>query len=155
VKEAWIRRAIELAVENVRSSRGGPFGAVVIKDDRLLATGVNLVTTAKDPSAHAEIVAIRAACQALGTFELQGCEIYCSCEPCPMCLGALYWARLSACYYACTRDEAAEAGFDDKFIYSEIALPPAQRGVPGYHVDAGNRLEPFREWSASASKVLY
>jgi guanine deaminase len=115
-----MRRAIELAVENVRSGRGGPFGAVVVKGDQMIATGVNLVTARNDPSAHAEIVAIRTACQALGDYQLRECEVYTSCEPCPMCLGALYWARPKAYFFASTRQQAAEFGFDDDFIYNQI-----------------------------------
>jgi guanine deaminase len=155
MREDWMRRAIDLALENVRSGRGGPFGAVVVKDGRLVATGVNLVTTNNDPSAHAEIVAIRAACQALGTYQLRGCELYTNCEPCPMCLGAIYWARAAAYYFACTRRHAAEIGFDDGVIYDEIALPPEKRSLPGNCLPADAALQPFVEWAQSARKVPY
>lgn len=150
-----MRLAIDLAIQNVRSGRGGPFGAAVTKDDQLVATGVNLVTSAQDPSAHAEIVAIRAACQALNTYQLTGCELYTSCEPCPMCLGAIYWARPVTFYYACTRQHAAEIGFDDEFIYGEIALAPAQRSLPGHCLTPDIGLQPFVEWAQSKNKLSY
>ncbi len=148
-------RAIALAVENVRAGRGGPFGALVVKDGQLVASGVNLVTSTNDPTAHAEVVAIRAACQALGSFQLNGCEIYASCEPCPMCLGAIYWARPLKYYFACTRKRAAEAGFDDALIYDELNLAPEQRSVPGRVLLAEEGLQPFIEWTHSAQKVRY
>ncbi len=134
-----MRQAIALAVENVRLGRGGPFGALVVKENRVIATGTNSVTSTSDPTAHAEIVAIRAACQALNNFELAGCEIYSSCEPCPMCLGAIFWARATAYYFACTRENAAKAGFDDAFIYDQLTLSPEQRSIPGHCLlpDAG------------------
>ena len=150
-----MRRAIDLAIENVKSGRGGPFGALVVKDNQVLATGVNLVTATNDPSAHAEIVAIRAACQVLATHQLSGCEIYTSCEPCPMCLGAMYWARPSAYYYACTRRHAAENGFDDDFIYREIALRPHERSVPGHCLLAEAGLQPFLDWAEPTRKIPY
>jgi guanine deaminase len=150
-----MRRAIELAVENVRSGRGGPFGALVVKGGKVIASGVNLVTSSNDPTAHAEVVAIRAACQTLGSFQLDGCEIYTSCEPCPMCLAAIYWARPSAYYFACSREHAAEAGFDDKRIYEELALAPGQRSIPGHCLLPEAGLEPFTEWAQSADKIQY
>jgi guanine deaminase len=155
MKEEWMRRAIELAIQNVRSGRGGPFGAVVVKDDHLIASGVNLVTATNDPTAHAEVVAIRAACQALSTHQLTSCEIYTSCEPCPMCLGTMYWARPAAYYYACTRHNAAEIGFDDHLIYQEIGLPPHERSIPGHCLLANAGLEPFVAWAHATSKVPY
>ncbi len=118
--EEWMRQAIDLALHNVRSGAGGPFGALVVKDDRLIASGVNSVTSMNDPTAHAEIVAMRAACQILQDFQLTGCLLYTTCEPCPMCLGAIYWAGLTAYYFSCTRQSAAEAGFDDAFIYDQL-----------------------------------
>src|SRR5258706_6065734 len=124
MQNPYMARAIELAIENVRSGRGGPFGAVIVKDDRILATGANQVTSTNDPTAHAEVVAIRAACAALGTFQLDGCDIYTTCEPCPMCFGAIYWARPRCVYYGATAADAAAAGFDDAFIYSQLALGP-------------------------------
>ena len=153
--EEWMRRAITLAMENVQAGRGGPFGAVVVKDEQLIGEGVNLVTANNDPSAHAEIVAIRAACTKLNAHQLAGCVLYSSCEPCPMCLGAIYWARPDRFYYACTRQHAAEAGFDDDFIYREIGLPPHQRSVPGDCLLADDGLQPFVEWSKSQSKRPY
>jgi len=150
-----MRQAIALAVDNVKSSRGGPFGAVVVKDRQLVATGVNLVVATNDPSAHAEVVAIRAACQVLCTYQLSGCEIYTSCEPCPMCLGAIYWARPAAYYYACTRQHAAEYGFDDDLIYREIALAAELRSVPGHCLLTEAGIQPFLEWAQSNRKSLY
>lgn len=150
-----MRQAIALAVENVREGRGGPFGAVVVKDNELVATGVNLVTSAYDPTAHAEIVAIRAACQRLSQHQLVGCELYTSCEPCPMCLGAIFWARPKAYYFACTKESAAQAGFDDAFIYSQLHLTPAERHIPGHCLLPGEGSAPFIEWAQSIQKIQY
>lgn len=150
-----MRRAIELAVENVRFGRGGPFGAVIVKNGEMIASGVNLVTATNDPSAHAEVVAIRAACKALATYQLNGCELYASCEPCPMCLGAMYWARLAGYFFACTRRDAAQFGFDDDFIYNEIALSPEKRSLQGQRLLPEAGLQPFVEWSHSTNKVSY
>ena len=122
----FMRKAIELSVENVKNG-GGPFGAVIVKGDEIVATGVNRVTAHNDPTAHAEVSAIREACRRLGTFDLSGCEIYTSCEPCPMCLGAIYWAHLDKIYYGNNKDDAADIGFDDSFIYEELALPRQNR----------------------------
>jgi guanine deaminase len=153
--ERWMRQAIDLAVDNVRSGRGGPFGALVVKENRLLASGVNLVAATNDPTAHAEVVAIRAACQELGAFQLRDCELYASCEPCPMCLGAVYWARPKAFYFSISRQAAAAAGFDDARIYDELTLAPAMRSIPGFCVlpDCGG--EPFEEWARAARKIPY
>jgi guanine deaminase len=155
MQDEWMKRAVALALENVRSGTGGPFGAVVVRNGELIATGVNLVTATNDPSAHAEVVAIRAACQAFATFQLPDCEIYSSCEPCPMCLGAIYWARPKAYYFACNRQNAAAAGFDDAFIYDEIPLPPEARSIAGIQLlpDLGHL--PFEEWIRSAKKHPY
>lgn len=150
-----MERAIELAVENVRSGAGGPFGAIIVRNDRVLATGVNQVTATNDPSAHAEVVAIRAACKTLETYQLHDCEIYSSCEPCPMCLGAIYWARPKAYYFACNRDSAAKAGFDDAFIYDQICLMPAHRAIPGIELFPEIGLKPFEEWIRSTTKREY
>jgi guanine deaminase len=155
MKEQWMRQAIELARENVASGRGGPFGAVMVQGEQLISTGVNLVTATNDPSAHAEIVAIRGACQTLGTYQLNGCELYSSCEPCPMCLAAIYWARIAAYSFACTRQDAARFGFDDEFIYSEIALPVEKRKLTGRCVLAEAGLQPFIDWAKSTRKVSY
>jgi len=150
-----MRQALELAVENVGSGRGGPFGALVVRNNQLIATGVNLVTSSNDPTAHAEVVAIRKACEALGRFQLDGCDVYTSCEPCPMCLGAIYWARANSFYYAYTRREAAEAGFDDEHLYTQIAMAPEYRSIPGHRLLPNDAQDPFREWAINLKKVLY
>ncbi len=150
-----MRRAIELAMENVRASRGGPFGAVIARAGEILAEGTNLVTATNDPTAHAEIVAIRAACRKLGRFELAGCEVYTSCEPCPMCLGAIYWARPQRVYFAATHQDAAGAGFDDSMIYRELAAPPVERRIPMESLLREEALEVFRAWERSPDKVTY
>lgn len=147
MQEKWMRLAIDLAIENVKLGRGAPIGALVVQGDRIIATGVNLVKATNDPSAHAEIVAIRAACHVFGTHRLSGCELYTSCEPCPMCLGAIYWARLAAYYFSCTRHNAARAGFEDDFIYNEIALPPEKRSLPGRCLLPNEGTEPFVDWA--------
>ena len=153
--EAFMREAIALAVENVRAGRGGPFGALVVRGDRVVARGVNLVTATNDPTAHAEVGAIRAACQALRSFQLTGCELYSTCEPCPMCLAAIYWARLDRYYYGATRRHAADIGFDDALIYGELTRPPGRRTVPGQRLLADEAGAAFDEWMRSASKVPY
>jgi guanine deaminase len=153
--EEWMWQAIGLAFENVRYGRGGPFGALVVKDGELVATGVNSVTADNDPTAHAEVIAIRGACRALGAFQLDGCTLYTSCEPCPMCLGAIFWARPAKYYFACSRIGAAQAGFDDAFIYDQINLAPAERSIPGYFVQTEDYLEPFAEWARSNLKTPY
>lgn len=154
-REEWMREVIELALENVRTGQGGPFGALVVKDGALLAAGVNLVTATNDPTAHAEIVAVRRACEALGSFQLSGCELYASCEPCPMCLGAIYWARPAAYYFSCTRAKAAEAGFDDAFIHEQLQLRPEERSIRGERITVENAGAPFEEWARSGQKVEY
>jgi guanine deaminase len=151
----FMTRAIELSIENVRSGRGGPFGAVVVKDGAMIAEGANQVTSAKDPTAHAEMLAIRAACAKLGVFELQGCEIYASCEPCPMCLGAIYWARLSRIYFAGGAADASRIGFDDSLIYREIAQPPMQRSIPMVQMMREQALSAFRAWEEKPNKIVY
>jgi guanine deaminase len=150
----FIQQAIELAVENVRHG-GGPFAALVVRDGVVIATGVNRVTRTNDPTAHAEIVAVREACRVLGDFQLTGCDLYTSCEPCPMCLGAIYWARPSRVYFAATKDDAAKAGFDDAFIYREIAMPHDQRSVPMVHVSEQDAALPFETWSRKTDKTEY
>jgi guanine deaminase len=130
MQQKHLQRAIELAGIGMAQGHGGPFGALVVRADEVLAEGFNQVTGSHDPTAHAEVCAIRAACKALGTFSLSGCEIYSSCEPCPMCLSAIYWARLDRLYFAATRNDAAEIGFDDAFLYTEIALAPDERCLP-------------------------
>ena len=154
-KEQWMRYAIELAVNNVRSGEGGPFGALVVKENRLFASGVNRVTATNDPTAHAEVIAIREACHKLGAFQLDGCELYSSCEPCPMCLGAIFWARPSMFYFSTSRQAAAAAGFDDAHIYDELPLAPGTRSIPGYCVLPERGAEPFEEWARNFKKIPY
>ncbi len=151
----FMARAIQLSIENVHSGRGGPFGAVIVKDGNIIAEGANQVTSTKDPTAHAEILAIRAACAKLGAFELPDCEIYTSCEPCPMCLGAIYWARLSRVYFANAAADAASIGFDDSLIYREIALPLAQRTIPMNQMMRERALAAFRAWQEKPNKIVY
>ena len=150
-----MREAIRQATENVRSGRGGPFGALVVKDGHVVAVGTNLVTSANDPTAHAEVNAIREACRVLGAFQLGGCEIYTSCEPCPMCLGAIYWARPDHVYFAATASDAADAGFDDSFIYEELKQAHSERQIPFEPMMREAGLEPFREWTLKPDRVQY
>jgi guanine deaminase len=150
-----MEKAIQLAVDNVRRGQGGPFGALVVRNGELIATGVNQVTGSNDPTAHAEIVAIRAACQKLASFQLADCEVYTSCEPCPMCLGAMYWARPQKFYYAASREAAARAGFDDTFIYGELSLASDRRTIPGYCLSPELGGKPFDEWAKTAGKLVY
>jgi guanine deaminase len=149
-----LREAIEKAAENVRHG-GGPFAALVVKDGAVIAAGTNRVAAANDPTAHAEIVAIREACRSLGGFQLTGCDVYCSCEPCPMCLGALFWARPARVFFAASAADAAAAGFDDSFIYSQLALPQAGRAIPMIRAEDQSANRPFAEWAAWADKVRY
>jgi guanine deaminase len=151
----FMSQAIELAVENVRQGNGGPFAALVVKRGSIIATGVNRVTATNDPTAHAEVVVIREACRALGSHQLTGCDLYTTCEPCPMCLGAVYWARPARVFFAATQDEAAAAGFDDSFIYRQFAVPREQRSIPLIHVADGDAGRPFREWADKAGKQPY
>ena len=150
-----MQRAIALATENVLSGAGGPFAALVVRDGEVVATGVNLVTATNDPTAHAEVVAIRAACKALGKFQLTGCAVYTSCEPCPMCLGALYWARCDAIFYGNSAADAAAAGFDDSFLYEEVRRPIDQRSIPMKRLLAGEAIESFNTWRAQTDKIEY
>ena len=153
--ETFLRRAIALSRERMAAGDGGPFGAVVVRDGRVLAEGANAVTTANDPTAHAEITAIRRACQAVGSFSLAGATIYTSCEPCPMCLGAIYWARLARIVYANDRVDAAAIGFDDAFLYREIPLPPARRAIPTERMLAGEARAVFAAWAAKPDRIPY
>ena len=155
MQERFMREAIALSIENVRTGRGGPFGAVVVKDGEVIARGVNLVTATNDPTSHAEVSAIRGACQALGAFHLTDCELYTSCEPCPMCLGAIYWARLARYYYGNTRSGAANIGFNDSLIYDEIGKLPEHRALPGLRLLADEAAQAFDEWVHAATKVPY
>ena len=147
--------AIQLAKENVSSGKGGPFGAVIVKDGEIIARAMNEVTSTDDPTAHAEVVAIRQACSKLQSYQLEGCEIYSSCEPCPMCLGAIYWARPEKVYYAATKDDAATSGFDDDLIYKEIALQGEERSVPFINKMRTEALEAFKLWDESDLKIGY
>ena len=149
-----MRQAIALAVENVRNG-GGPFGAVIVKDGKVVATGVNRVTLDNDPTAHAEVSAIRAACTRLGTFNLEGCVIYTSCEPCPMCLGAIYWAHIDKIYYGANQMDAAAVNFDDSFIYRELELKPENRHKPLENILHDEAQAPFNEWRDKCDKVEY
>ncbi|HUY82441.1 MAG TPA: nucleoside deaminase [Acidobacteriaceae bacterium] len=151
----FMRRAIALATANVSAGRGGPFGAVIVRDGQLLAEAANSVTETNDPTAHAEVNAIRLACRKLGSFSLDGCEIYTSCEPCPMCLAAIYWARIDAIYYGNTAAEAARVNFDDAFLYRELALPHQSRSIPSTQLLGDEAWESFQAWQNSASKIHY
>jgi guanine deaminase len=148
-------RAIQIAVENVRSGRGGPFGAVVVQNGDIISEGVNAVTLSNDPTAHAEVLAIRTACAKLGLFELRDCELYTSCEPCPMCLGAIYWARPARVFFGATAADASAAGFDDSFIYDEIVESHAGRKIPMVQLMHEQALETFRTWGQQANKLPY
>ena len=150
-----MRRAISLAEDNASSGNGGPFGAVIVKDGKVVAEGSNTVTVDNDPTAHAEVNAIRRACAVLGTFDLSGCELYTSCEPCPMCLAACYWAHISRVYYAAGRDDAAAAGFDDDMIYVEVAKPLDERKLPFIQLLPEEGLRPFLLWRSNLDKVRY
>ena len=155
MENPFMTRAIELAIENVRSGRGGPFAAVIVKDSRIVATGTNLVISTNDPTAHAEVVAIRAACVALAAFQLDGCDLYTTCEPCPMCLGAIYWARPSRVFFACTSADAGAAGFDDAFINAQLALPIHERKIPLVSMMREQALTCFQAWEAQPNRINY
>ena len=154
MNEAFLRRAIELALASVDDG-GGPFGAVIVRGGRVIAEGANRVVTAADPTAHAEIEAIRAAARALGTHDLAGCELYASAEPCPMCAGAIHWARLDRLFFAAAREDAARAGFDDAQLFRELALPPERRAVPALQALPGEGRAPFDAWRARGDRVPY
>ena len=151
----FLRRAISLATGNVSTVNGGPFGAVVVRDGKVIAEGVNLVTSTNDPTAHGEVTAIRNACKALGSFSLAGCELYSSCEPCPMCLAACHWARLDAVFYGASAEDAAKAGFDDEFLYAEFRKDPATRDLPQSQFLREEAWASFAAWIASAKKIPY
>lgn len=153
--EHFLRKAIDLATRSARSSEGGPFGALVVKDGAVVAEATNRVTSDNDPTAHAEVVAIRRACTALGDFQLEGCTLYASCEPCPMCLGAIYWARPERVVYAATHADAARAGFDDSFIYDEIDRSPDERRFPMQQLLRDEAQRSFRAWDENAERVAY
>ena len=154
-QEAFMREAIALSLTNIKTCKGGPFGAVIVKNGEIIARGANNVTSTNDPTAHAEVVAIRQACEHLQTFQLTGCEIYASCEPCPMCLGAIYWARLDKLYYANTKTDAAAINFDDKFIYEELKKPLEHRTLFTQQLLRDEALEAFKKWSQMDEKIEY
>lgn len=151
----FMARAIELSIENVRSGRGGPFAAVVVRNGEIIAEGVNQVTSTNDPTAHAEVIAIREACRKLVCFELKDCELYTTCEPCPMCLGAIYWARPARVYFANTAEDASKIGFDDSLIYREAARPHSQRRIPMIPLMRQEALRAFRAWEEKGDKTRY
>ena len=147
--------AIELALRGMRNNEGGPFGAIIVKDNAIIGQGNNRVISTNDPTAHAEIVAIRDACQHINNFWLNDCVIYASCEPCPMCLGAIYWARLSKVYYGCTKKDAAQIGFNDEFIFKELRIPARERSIPMESLSRDVALRVFVEWTEKRDKSLY
>ena len=150
-----MRHAVKLSAERMRKNEGGPFGAIIVKDRTIVAEGWNKVTSSDDPTAHAEVSAIRAACQKLGTFSLAGCDIFTSCEPCPMCLAAIYWARLDRIFFANSREDAAAIGFDDEFLYREVAKPLEARSIPTMRLALPEAEAVFAEWKAKPDKVEY
>jgi guanine deaminase len=154
-EEIFMAEAIKLSYEGVTNNAGGPFGCVIVKDDIIIARGNNRVTSTNDPTAHAEIVAIREACKNLNTFQLTDCEIYTSCEPCPMCLGAIYWVRPSKIYYANSRQDAANIGFDDSFIYDELTVEINNRKIPMIPIGRENALASFVLWQQKEDKIAY
>ena len=153
--QQFLQLAIDLAVQNVESGQGGPYGAVIVRNGEVIAGSGNRVTTNLDPTAHAEILAIRSACQILHDFQLTDCILYTSCEPCPMCLGAIYWSRLQKVYFACDRHDAATAEFDDSFIYDELAIRPSERRIAMLHLELPDAGKPFAAWADKSDKVRY
>jgi len=154
-KEKFMTEAVNAALKGMNNNEGGPFGCIVVKDDQIVGRGNNKVTSTNDPTAHAEVNAIRDACKNLDSFQLDGCEIYTSCEPCPMCLGAIYWARPDKVYYGSNQSDAANIGFDDAFIYKEIPLPYSERSIPFEQLAREIALEPFQEWAKKEDKTEY
>lgn len=152
---AFMRKAIDAALAGIRAGRGGPFGAVVVRDGLVVGVGTNRVTSTNDPTAHAEVVAIRAACRRLGSFQLDRCAIYTTCEPCPMCLGAIYWARPAAVFYACAGSDAAKAGFDDRYILRQLRIPARRRAIPMKQIMRRAALQLLEEWRATAGRKNY
>jgi tRNA(Arg) A34 adenosine deaminase TadA len=155
IDRKYLQQAVELAKQGIKDGMGGPFGCIIVKDGEVVGKGCNQVTSSNDPTAHAEVVAIRDACRRLGNYQLTDCDVYTSCEPCPMCLGALYWARPRRVVYASTRHEAADAGFDDAFIYIEINVPPGDRKIPFSHESLDEAAAVFRSWKTKGDKKLY
>jgi guanine deaminase len=155
MKEEFMRKAISLSLQTMRRGKGGPFGAVVVRGGKVIGRGWNQVTSSNDPTAHAEVVAIRAACRRLKTFHLEDCELYVNCEPCPMCLAAIYWARIKKVYYANTRKDAARIGFDDDFIYAEVSRPISERKLRMKQMMRAEALAAFEEWKNKPDKIAY
>jgi len=153
--QQYLEQAIQLALDNVKQKQGGPFGAIICQNNKIIARSSNTVTCDLDPTAHAEVMAIRQACQQLQSFQLTDCILYSSCEPCPMCLGAIYWARLKAVYFACTQQQASAVGFDDSFIYQEITQKPEQRHIPMQNLPLDSAMAPFDAWSQQLDKTPY
>ena len=151
----FMKEAIRLSIENVEQGIGGPFGAVVVKNGKIISRGTNQVTASNDPTAHAEVIAIRKACESLNSFQLEGCEIYCSCEPCPMCLGAIYWARPDKLYYGNSKEDATQINFDDQFVYDELKRPINQRKLFTKQMLREEALVAFRKWTERGDKVVY
>lgn len=151
----FMNEAVELSRKSMNTNKGGPFGAIIVKNNIVVGRGSNIVTSSNDPTAHAEVEAIRDACKNLGTFQLNGCVLYTSCEPCPMCLGAIYWARPEKVYFANTRQDAANIGFDDDFIYNEITIPLEKRQIIFEQIQQENALEVFQEWKLKTDKINY
>lgn len=154
-EEKFMKEAIALSKKGMLNGEGGPFGCVIVKDDKIVGRGNNKVTSTNDPTAHAEVVAIRDACKNLETFQLEGCEVYASCEPCPMCLGAIYWARPTTIYYASNRQDAAAIGFDDSMIYEECSKPINERKIPTLSLHRDEAIKVFEEWKIMSDKILY
>jgi len=154
-KEKFMKEAVNAALNGMNNNEGGPFGCVIVKDGKIIGKSNNKVTSTNDPTAHAEVNAIREACKNLNSFQLDGCEIYTSCEPCPMCLGAIYWARPDKVYYGSNKIDAASIGFDDAFIYKEIPLPYAKRSIPFEQLGRNIALEAFEIWSEKEDKIVY
>lgn len=154
-EEKWMKEAIELSEKAMRNNEGGPFGCVIVKDDKIIGRGSNQVHARNDPTAHAEIEAIRDACKNLGSAELKGCEVFTTCEPCPMCLGAIYWARANKIYYANTGRDASEIGFDDSLIYEEIKVDIKDRKIPMINLGRNAAQKTFKEWSEKKDKTIY
>jgi len=151
----FMKKAVELARTGMEANHGGPFGCVIVKDGKIIGEGFNRVTSSNDPTAHAEVVAIRNACDHLGSFQLTGCDVYTSCEPCPMCLGAIYWARPERIFYAANRQDAADAGFDDSFIYDELEVSDAERSITFESVERDKAIKLFEEWKNKDDKLAY
>ena len=154
-KQMFMREAVKMAFNGMNNNEGGPFGCIVVKDGRIVGRGNNKVTSTNDPTAHAEIMAIRDACKNLNSFQLKDCDIYTSCEPCPMCLGAIYWARPENVYYGSNQNDAAKIGFDDEFIYREIDLPKAARSISFQQLSRKIALEVFQKWDEKEDKIKY